>query len=134
LAGFSTMESIGHMVVFVKRVFRLCLRARTEAGAICPVIDQVPVVGRRFALAESEDVEERYCQRDARNREGLPKTAPQSAEEQQQRHHKGEDSADYKPKQVAVESPSAAFGIVGANRLPDQSCSTGGAIFIAASL
>src|SRR5579862_1438576 len=108
------MESIGHMVVLLERVVWLRVRDRTEARAIRPVINKVAVVGRRFALAKSEDVEQRYCQRDDCSREGLPKTALQRAEEQQQRHHEKEDSADHKPKQVAVESPSAAFGVVGA--------------------
>src|SRR5258705_7191145 len=104
------MESNGHIVV--QRVLWLQTRTRTETGAVRPKINQVQVVGRRFALAKAEDVSERQGERDERDRERLREADLERAEEQQKRHDEDENAADDIPKEVAVETPRSAAGIV----------------------
>ena len=88
-----------------------------EARAVRPVVHKVAVVSRWPALAEAKDVNEGQRERDDGDRKGLPKAAPQRTEQQEQRHDEKEDPCYDEPKQIAIQSPRPARGIVGTVRV-----------------
>ena len=98
-------------------MLRLKLWIWREARAVGPIVHKVEVVSGRLALAEAEDVEDRQRERDDGNAEGLTEAAPSRAEHEQQRHDEKEDARNDEPKQVAIEAPCLAFGIVGTVRV-----------------
>ena len=89
---------------------------RTEARAFQPQLEEIGVVAGRFALAQSERVEQRKHERDQRWNRSVQQAPAPNTEKQKQRHNRGERSTGYEPEEIAFQSPRLAGRVVGAVR------------------
>lgn len=90
------------------------LSAWIEALPEKPVFKTVQVIARRLALPENEYINQRERKRNGGNGCGFHETHAVGTEQQEHENNRPKCAADQIPKQVPVQTPGLALGIVGA--------------------
>src|SRR4051794_35458732 len=89
---------------------------RTKARTLQPQFKKIGVVAGGSSLPEREGVEQRECDGHGCREQRADKVPAPYAEEEEEREHRRECPADEIPKEVSLQSPRLAGGIVRAIR------------------